>query len=217
MSILIVAVPRSGSTMLCRVLSKVLDYDFVMEPFNTKTARHNIDLSTINKETPIVVKTMIEQFPKDESFQKKHPEIFDSKNVSVLWNEYFSKRFKHVIILDRKDAYDQCISLTNAQMNTNRHLTQLWHVPYRAVIDEKKIDKCLKVVSGYKSSLEFLYSRLNQKPSYYEFIYNKDPMRRARAIKHITEGIENFNIHKYVEYTDPKNRYRQESKGKGLI
>lgn len=216
MSILIIALPRTGSTVMCRALAKALGYKFVMEPFNTKTPRSKLDLSDITHDSKVVVKTMIEQFPKSPEYMEKHPELFKN-DPSIEFNLFFAKRFNHVILLDRQDVYDQCISLTNAQARTKVHLTQFWHVPYRAEIDDKAIEDCQFKLRKYKSNLEYLSKFTDYEITHYERVYSEKRGIRRKIVEFLLDSNPDFDIKAYVDYTDPKHRYRKQDKPKGLL
>ena len=216
MSILIVALPRTGSTMLCRILAEALDYEWVIEPFNTRTKRKGIDLSSITPETDVVVKTMIEQWPKDERYYDKHPELY-SGDIPIDFNKFFMQRFKHTILLDRIDLYDQAISITNAQRMTQDKNIQHWHVPYRALIDDKAIDIQMDILQGYKNNLEILSNVTDIPITYYENVYNQSDVIRARQIKEIRNNYSKFNLNRYLELTHPSKRYRRTEEPKKLL
>ena len=213
MSIVIVALPRTGSTVLCRALGRALKYEYSQEPFNTRTLNNRrIDFSDINEDTPVVVKTMIEQFPRSEKFQEKFPDIFNSElssaEIAYKWNKFFIQRFKHVILLDRKDIYDQCISITNAQSSTREYSKNHWHTNYRPFIDDKKIQECISIFSRYKTNLEVLSHESNIPITYYEDLYSNYLEKRMKAIKHVIDSQPNFDSKLYLNYTDPKLKYR---------
>lgn len=223
MSILIIALPRTGSTRLCTALTKALGYSLCsFEPFNHKTA-HNfkIDFSDITSDTPVVIKTMIEQFPKSTTFQAKHPDIFDftltKSEISYRWNREFLKRFRHVVLLDRKDIYDQCVSLTTAVMRSASNIQNEWHKSYRAVYDEEKIKECMERFNVYKSNLELISKETNIPVTYYEDLYHEYRIKRLRQIKHLVKNTDDFNKEIYLYHTDPKLRYRKLDEPKKLL
>jgi len=216
MSIVIIALPRTGSTMLCRILADALDFEWVIEPFNTRTKRKGIDLSSITPETKVVVKTMIEQWPKEAKYQQNHPELF-SGDIPVDWNKFFMQRFQHIILLDRIDLYDQAISISNAQRMTQEKNIQHWHVPYRAQIDDQAINTQMDVLQGYKTNLEILSTVTKIPITYYENVYNQSDLIRARQISAIRKGYPNFNLNRHIELTHPSKRYRQLEEPKNLL
>ena len=101
MKILIISLPRTGSTTMLKTLGKKHDLKTIFEPFNSafkKQYNHNMK--------NVVVKTIIGQVPTTENITSY-----------VEWIVEFSKHFDEVILLSRKNLV-ACIESISYLMNT---------------------------------------------------------------------------------------------------
>ena len=107
MSILIITTPRTGSTILTKALANIFNYRPIHEPLNPiwKFYRNHkmphqdfsdVDFDSIDHNSKYVIKGMTHQ----------HPE---GTNTFDYYKE-FAKKFKHVIILDRRSSNKLCYS-----------------------------------------------------------------------------------------------------------
>lgn len=198
MSILILALPRTGSSILMEALGKALGMYIVNEPFNPVAKKDfSVSFDSITPESNILVKSTIDATPGDSD--------------PIEWYGNFSKKFKHHIFLDRYDTYDQCISFTNAK-KTNR-----WHDNYKAEINEEDINKCQIWISKYKSMLEILSNQLNIPITYYENYFNQDVDIRRNEINRVTKHFNRVNGDIYIGYTNPSRRYRKQRNTSKLL
>jgi len=114
MKILIIAIPRSGSSTLTNSLAKVLQYDKYHEPFNydhPKLAQRNLPEKFPKN---VIVKTLFHQLP----LNANNPFDFYKNEIS---------EYDKVIILARQDikaAYESF----NHNLITNEEGN--WHLPY---------------------------------------------------------------------------------------
>lgn len=224
MSILIVALPRTGSSVLASALATSLSYKVVQEPFNPMLVkRSDVDMSDITPESEVVVKTMVEAYPKSPTFQAKHPNIFSLEEQNthlkrgIAWNSYFLQRFKTVILLDRADTYNQCVSLTNAVMKSNLLNKADWHSEYRATILEDKVSTCIERLNNYKTNLEVVSINTGIPIQYYEEFYSEDVKIRLEQVKRIREHYSHFDEAKFISRTNPAFRYRKFNKPSTLL
>ena len=146
-SVLIIAVPRSGSTSLCNAFGK--SFKEIQEPLNnTYTWRSPLDrkefFEQISKKN-IVIKTMPDHLPSD-------------------WKMGDYLNFNHVILLDRKDIKEQHTSWTRL----------LWYLKNDGrwpEWTEKKLNSADKFFYLQKYLIREIQARHNLKMYFYEDIF----------------------------------------------
>lgn len=192
MRILIISIPRSGSTVLTNSISSLLNCDDYHEPYNPKHPIKSHDVFIKNLPINVVVKTMIHHVPFD--------------NVSSI--DFYENEIKHydkVILLSRKDVLSSYESFNH---NINENFNGNWHQPY--TYKERKID--LNLYSSYlkwASTLIDYSLHVNIPITWYENLYNtntsvtKDIINNWYLADNVDEILPNFNpIHKYRKFTD---------------
>jgi hypothetical protein len=160
MKVLIISLPRTGSTSLLNKISNDRNLKPFFEPFDG-TNRHTYD----EKRNDVVVKTIIcTQYPKNV--------------VNYMdWIIDFSGLFDEVILLSRKDLTACAESHAYSVYNRNRGFTSndeyLWE---KTPID----DLCYQNVTKWNESMIELSSKLNIPITYYEDIYDLNDKGKLR-------------------------------------
>jgi len=186
MRILIIAQPRTGSTVFANWLSKELNYKWINEPFNMYNPSKMVDfLNTDN-----VVAKLI--------FEKNKGEWFYSKSIQTI-DDLLSLNWDFVFILTRDDISEQAISKAWADVNdiwapTKYKINDDWLIKNDKLIQKRKKEfqkdkDVVKSIKGYQIT--------------YEQIYHTNTI--LTDLKNIL-NIENFN---YVDYLSNENRYRK--------
>jgi len=153
MSILIIALPRTGSTSLLYKLAKKNNLNPLFEPFDN-TGRVNY-----NGEKNIVLKTII----------CHHPNNFE-----------LSKGFDEVILLSRKNilecaeshAYQTYFSKTKNYNSNNEY--------YYEEVPSKIFQLCYNDIIKWNEELNELSLKLNIPITYYEDLYDLNDKNRLR-------------------------------------
>ena len=194
MRILIIATPRSGSTLLKSTIAKMLKLTSYQEPFNFD--RPSVNSHTYLDGVPenVVVKTMFAQIPKNENDSTE----FYLKEI---------QKFDKIILLSRLDIKASYESLNYCFKN---NLKGDWHTKY--FYDEKNIDISLysKFLTWVKELIEFS-NRINVKISWYEEIFDlQDPV----TVEDWDLGI---NVNEFFTYINSKTKYRVKTKKDMLL
>jgi hypothetical protein len=189
MKILIIAIPRSGSTVLTNSISTLLNCDDYHEPYNPKHPIKSHDVFIKNLPINVVVKTMIHHVPFD--------------NISSI--DFYENEIKHydkVILLSRKDILSSYESFNH---NINENFNGNWHQPY--TYKERKLD--LNLYNSYLkwTSTIIDYSLFTNIPiTWYEDLYNID----SSITKNIIDSWQlNDDVNIILPNFDIKNKYRK--------
>lgn len=163
MRILIISLPRTGSTSLMKNLSEKHKMDFVFEPFNPLNTSHT---NIINFENS-VVKTIIFHKPK---------EIDESKRLT--WLIELSSKFDQTILLSRKDmiACAESWAYLNHKGKTlgfNSTSQYLWE-------RTPNYERSLENVKLMNEELSFISAKTNIPITYYEEIFDLNDTSRLR-------------------------------------
>jgi hypothetical protein len=160
MRILIISLPRTGSTSLLNKISKEKKLQPLFEPFDgSGRTLYSDDLKNI------VLKTIVcEQHPKDV-------------DNYMEWITNFSKTFDEVILLSRKDLIACAESHSYCVFNKSKGFTSynnyLWE---KTPIDEI----CYNNVIKWDGFLKELSIKLKTPITYYEDIYDINSEERLR-------------------------------------
>lgn len=217
MSILIITTPRTGSTVLTTALARTFKYRPVYEPFNPIWKRgkklkilpiekdySDIDFDNIDHNSKLVVKCMTHQHP-------------DNSNTFDYFRE-FAKKFKHVIILDRRNVEDQATSYAIAAERTEKEHLNRFGSPYSSdyPIDPVFVHHKINFYLNEKPKLELLELDLGIYRVWYDDLYSHKTLRRENTIKRALNGLE-FDTSLYLSYTNPQRRLKQDSQNRNLI
>ena len=184
MRILIIAQPRTGSTVFSRWLSKELNYNWLNEPFNS---HDKIEIDKVYIENNIVCKLI---------YQENRGEWFYDDRIKST-EHLLSLSWDSIFILTRNDVYDQSISKVWGDSN------QKWHENYQITnnwINQNKtnIEKYFKELELEKIKINSFHSNQISYEGIYETGY--DLQKVCSMI-----GINKMN---YFEELSLKNRYR---------
>jgi hypothetical protein len=163
MKILIIALPRTGSTSLGEMLAKKNNIKkYLFEPFNPKnTYRYS------SEDNDIVVKTLVFQILDD---------IKEEDRINWLIN--LTKEFDEVVLLSRKDlkACGESWAYLNYFNETKKFMhyeSYLWKsTPYD--------QSAYKQILSFNKDLEFISKSINIPITYYEDIFDLDGEGRLR-------------------------------------
>ena len=161
MSILIIALPRTGSSELGRRLSVENKLRYEFEPFNPLTELKYYE-SYKNK----VVKTLV-----------FHTPLFIKEEDRLNWLIEISKDFKQVILLSRKD-----LNVCTESWSYLLYKTKNGFKSNQGYVWEKtpNYDEEYNNILKWNDELKFISNELNIPITYYEDIYNSTDKGRLR-------------------------------------
>jgi hypothetical protein len=153
MRVLIIALPRTGSTSLLYNISKERDLRPIFEPFDwSGRFLYNDDMDNV------VVKTIIYQHP---------------NNIEL------SKKFDEVILLNRRNFNDHLESYS--YLYHNKPLGYHSAKPYRYISPPADVIKeAEKLLIKMSENLKYLSDTLNIPIQYYEDLFNPESEGRLR-------------------------------------
>tara|TARA_B110000285_G_scaffold228608_1_gene291841 strand:+ start:69 stop:647 length:579 start_codon:yes stop_codon:yes gene_type:complete len=186
MKILIIAIPRSGSTTLMNSIGNSLKLKRIVEPFNESDNKDvNWDYTPENN---VIVKDL----------------IAINVNNPIEFYKNYSKLFDKTILLSRKSTQELVESCSFQALQPNQ-LPNRWHEKY---IYTQKGD-----ISGWKNwmiktknNLETLSNELNIEIDWYEDLYCGD---EEKIVNFLNKHKINVDIPEFTEYLNPKHRLRQ--------
>jgi hypothetical protein len=164
MSILIISLPRTGSTELGRRLSLENKLQYGFEPFNPLT-KTDYDLSYSKK----VIKTII--FHKPVSIEEDN---------RLDWLIDLSGGFKQTILLSRRDlvACAESWSYLNYKMKTTNFTSVSSYVWEKT----PNYETAFANIKKWDNEINYLSEKIKSPVTYYEDIYDlKDPNRLRRG------------------------------------
>jgi len=195
MKIIVMCLPRTGSTSLRRYIQSVnVDYNVYNEPFNPQIEQRLtwpiFSYKDIIHYDNLFIKSMSWHIPKD----LKHLSIEE-------FYEKLLKDFDKVVFLNRLNIDDLCISLATAQLSNN------WHKPYGkniVSIDAEYLHNTISYILDKKEQMLQLSNTFNIPIYHYETLYsNKEIMKNF--IEN-TIGL-NFNDVEYDLYLNNEKKY----------
>ena len=160
-SILIIALPRTGSTNLGTTLSKKHGLEYIFEPFNFYTS-----LPVENSYHKKLVKTMVFDCPK-----------YINENQRLNFILDLTKKFEEVILLSRKDLNAVVESWSYLKYNNDKNFNSkkeyFWEETPNLQIEKEFIKNCQK-------DIDYLSNHLNVDLTYYEDLYDPNSPERYR-------------------------------------
>ena len=162
MNILIISLPRTGSTELGKDISNKHKLKYECEPFNGgDRLLHNKDLQNI------VLKTILFHLPN-----------YIEEPNRINWLVELSQNFNKVILLSRRNLVACAESWAYLQYNEKQKSFRadseyLWEKTPNYDDEFNFIKKC-------NSELEFISQKLNIPITYYEDIYNENDSKKLR-------------------------------------
>lgn len=162
MSILIIALPRTGSTELGKRLSINNKFKYEFEPFNPI-----VGLPPLTNFKNIILKTIIFQLP----------HYIDGEN-RINWLIELTKKFDETILLSRKNL-TECAESWSYLNHKKKQKGFESNQPYfweRTPNYETALENIIK----WNDELKFISNELNIPITYYEDIYNPTDKGRLR-------------------------------------
>jgi hypothetical protein len=162
MSILIIALPRTGSSELGRRLSTYNKFKYEFEPFNP-----SVGLSPLTDFKKIVLKTIIFHLP-----------YYVNEENRINWLIELTKNFDEVVLLSRKNLTD-CAESWSYLMYKEKQKSFKSNQPY---LWEKtsNYDEEYHNILKWNDELKFISNELNIPITYYEDIYDSSDKDRLR-------------------------------------
>jgi hypothetical protein len=162
MSILIIALPRTGSSELGRRLSTYNKFNYEFEPFNP-----SVGLPPLTDFKKIVLKTIIFHLP-----------YYVNEENRINWLIELTKNFDEVVLLSRKNLTD-CAESWSYLMHKKKEKSFKSNQPY---LWEKtpNYDKEYGNIIKWNEELTIISNKLNIPITYYEDIYNSDEKGKLR-------------------------------------
>ena len=161
MKVLIISLPRTGSSSLLTRISEDRNLQPIFEPFGgSKQYHYN------STDDNVVVKTIIHQ----------HPPYIHSKS-RLDWLIELSKEFDEIILLSRKDitqiyqSYAYFLYYTNKGFNSLSEYRWEMTPNYNEVVD---------FINSMTRDIQFISNSMNIPITYYEDIYNTHSSDRLR-------------------------------------
>lgn len=185
MKILIISLPRSGSTTMLKTLAEIYNLKIIFEPFPLNMFLNYLNKSVNEKysfeENNIVVKTLVGQIPNEKNI-----------NNYIDWMVKFSKCFDKVILLSRRDLI-ACIEslsyLTDQSKNTILKRTSTSEYFYQKP-SEYVYEKCKSYITEANITINKISEILKIPIIYYEDIYDlNSPNRLRKSYKIETKSL----------------------------
>jgi hypothetical protein len=217
MKILILALPRTGSTSLLAKIEQQ-NYKGIFEPYSVPQIRkfnYEYPLKELKENNRIVVKQIfanvwntqepveLYQYP----LHLHNPTLYAEQQIE------FSKHFDRVILLDRKDTKEHLESYINViyKQSQNKSVFERWQ---KKDLPQEFIDNHLLENDHFhfyiqKSEILLVSKKLNIDITWYEDLYGEDRNKSLEIIKSwnldIDEELLNEDLH-------PRNKYLIKSK-----
>jgi len=160
MSILIIALPRTGSSELGRRLSTYNKFKYEFEPFNP-----SVGLPPLTDFKKIVLKTIIFHLP-----------YYVNEENRINWLIELTKNFGEVVLLSRKNLIDCAESwsyLIHKEKSFKSNQPYLWE-------KTPNYDKEYGNIIKWNEELTFISNELKIPITYYEDIYNSNENGKLR-------------------------------------
>jgi hypothetical protein len=169
MKILVISLPRTGSTSFSKKLAKDNNLSFVFEPFAPNAELLNIlkNFDTDYKKDDVVVKTLI------------------NDEYSIDWLIELSKEFDKTYLLSRKDL-KQCVD-SWAYLNYNRGEIDFETEYYWE--KTPNYDECEKQIYDWNDKLKLISKQLNIPIRYYEDIFDSTKNRLRKGDKQFDKKL----------------------------
>ena len=209
MKILIISPPRCGSTSLLRSISKLSDYDMILEPY-----MGNDPLSSRAKEKipypfdvpdNFIVKMITNQLPKKFVYTETSNTFFNF--ITSIYKDY-----DMVILLSRRNEKEHFESYVNLRIR-NKNKDNPFQPWFFEDIENKLSTVLLNEITLYRTIINMISTKLSIPMIYYEDLYGDDRNKSLEIIKSWKLDIDNGKLN---EILNPKFRYRQ-LKNKDII
>jgi hypothetical protein len=162
MSILIIALPRTGSSELGRRLSTYNKFKYEFEPFNP-----SVGLPPLSDFKKIVLKTIIFHLP-----------YYIKEENRINWLIELTKNFDEVVLLSRKNLTD-CAESWSYLMHKEKQKSFKSNQAYLWEKTPNYNEEYLNIIK-WNEELKFISTELNIPITYYEDIYNVNDSGKLR-------------------------------------
>ena len=201
MKVLIIGIPRSGTTNLARYFNIALNYQAHIEPWNIDLRKPQGTLYPypFELEKNCVVKTIVHQLP--ESIHTDYKEFYREA----------IKEYDLVILLSRKDREAVLMSFTYHKErmfeDVRAKRSYSWHLPYH-IEDESlvPIEKRRSEAENFFRIFDEVKDDLNIKVTWYEDLYSGNESKVKEIIK---DWGEEHTYEKIIEFVHPSKRYKR--------
>lgn len=201
MKILIIGIPRTGSTSLWSNIIN-LGYSGLNEPYrryNLNYLKHPYPLDILKNEK-IVVKHLTHDMPR-----KKY--IGNMSDIEVCKD--MSEQFDKTIILDRRNSQEMLESYIGFYYNyeNNKDVHSTWefsNIP-KEYVNEFILDNKHKMIYDFKTKIQTLSALLSIPITYYEDLYGEDRELSLNIIKSWKLDLDEERLNDALH---PINRYR---------
>jgi len=201
MKILIIGIPRTGSTSLWSNIIN-LGYSGLMEPYrryNHNYLKYPYPLD-ISKNEKVVVKHLIHDIPR-----KKY--IGNMSDIDIC--KEMSEQFDKTIILDRRNSQEMLESYIGLYYNldNNMDIHSSWefsNIP-KEYVNQFILDNKHKLIYDFKTKIQTLSTLLSIPITYYEDLYGEDRELSLNIIKSWKLDIDEERLN---DTLNPLNRYR---------
>jgi hypothetical protein len=195
MKILLIAIPRSGSTTLMKTISSTLKLSKVNEPFN-EGLWENVKYDNV-PENNVIVKSLVD---------------IDVPNIINFYKKY-SKLFDKIILLSRKNTEELIESYAFQEWNRKYLNGKVinhgkWQQKYNYV-QEGDLDNWTNWTNQMlknKNDLEIISNELNIEIDWYEDLYCGD---EEKIVNFLNKHKLNVDIPKFCNPLNPIHRLRQ--------
>ena len=203
MKILIISVPRTGSSSLANNLKNVLKYkQLYLEPYLFEYG-YPLNLSKNS-----IVKTMTYQVPsnygENDNYKSTKFELFISD---------WSKEFNKIILLSRKNEQDHLESWINllSKQENGESVYKKWNINEikGKLKNHNNVDYLKKQIKRHTDKIKELSILFNLPITFYEDLYGIDRKKSLEIIKSWDCSVDSEELNKKL---DPKFKLRQPDK-----
>ena len=208
MKILIISVPRTGSSSLANNLKNVLKYkQLYLEPYLFEYG-YPLNLSKNS-----IVKTMTYQVPsnygENDNYKSTKFELFISD---------WSKEFNKIILLSRKNEQDHLESWINllSKQENGESVYKKWNINEikGKLKNHNYVDYLKKQIKHHTDKIKELSILFNIPITFYEDLYGIDRKKSLEIIKSWDCSVDSKELNKKL---DPKFKLRQPDKSNTIL
>ena len=211
MKVLIISVPRSGSTSIFRGLYNSLDgYMGFDEPFNGSDEgfgdkKQNYNLNSSNLIVKLLTGDLAFLSPiRDYIFSENYVSFKDLIPLFAEKLVEYSTNFNRIILLDRKNHY---LAAQSLQYAGDREEKTHYHKKYKYNLNNNVKPQIFNFLNNHRILLNEVSKSLNLNINYYEDIYTNNPNDAIKFLNNNKIELNNFN--KFYKFINLKNKYRQ--------
>jgi hypothetical protein len=193
MKILLIGIPRSGTTTLMDSIGSSLKLYIKNEPFNEASNKaSNKDVNwDYTPENNVIVKSL----------------MGINVNNPIEFYKNYSRLFDKTILLSRKNTQEAVESYSFQALQT-RDIPFSWNEEKYTYTqtDDSRIIQYRNWMISMKNNLESLSKELNIEIDWYEDLYSG---KKEEIVRFVNKHKIDINLDKFSEYLNPKHRLRQ--------